>query len=160
MPKISKGKDPQSLGDPKVWAKGAMRGGGLGLFGDFLFSDVNRYGGGIVTSLAGPVFAQGEDAIQATVGNLQRMVRGVETKFGPDLARFLKMNMPGRSLWYTRLATERLIFDEIDRLVDPDAPQKFQRIQRRAEKEFGQQFFAPPGGGLERAPDIGAALGR
>lgn len=63
------------------------------------------------------------------------------------------------SEWYTRLATERLIFDEIDRLVDPDAPRKFQRIQRRAEREFGQRFFAPPGGGVERLPDIGAALG-
>lgn len=81
-------------------------------------------------------------------------------KFGPDIARFVKQNAPGRSLWYTRLATERLIFDNIERLVDPNAARKFERMQRRAEKEFGQSYFAPPGQGVKRLPDLGAVTGR
>jgi hypothetical protein len=32
------------------------------------------------------------------------------------------------------------------------------RLRQRAKREFGQEFFAPPGGGIERLPDLSAAL--
>lgn len=160
LSEISKGKDPQDLTDPRVWAKGAARGGGFGMIGDFLFSDVNRYGGGMVTTLAGPVFAQGEDLVQLTVGNVQRLIAGDETKLGPDLSRFLKMNTPGRSLWYGRLAFERLIFDRLDELADPNASARFRRMEQRAQREFGQGYWAPPGKGIRRAPDLEGMAGQ
>ena len=47
---ISKGRDPPDINNLKFWAKSAARGGGIGLFDDFLFADQNRYGGGIVSS--------------------------------------------------------------------------------------------------------------
>ncbi len=52
LSQIGEGRDPLDMSDPKFWAKSAMRGGGVGLIGDFLFADQNRYGGGIVASLA------------------------------------------------------------------------------------------------------------
>ncbi len=102
------------MSDPAFWAKSAMRGGG-GLFGDFLFADQNRYGGGIVATLTGPVLgSQLPKAIDFTLGNLQELVAEGEAKnAGRKLSRFIEANMPGRSLWYARLAIERLIFDEL-----------------------------------------------
>jgi hypothetical protein len=60
------------MNDPKFWAKSAAQGGGIGLFGDFLFADQNRYGGGIVSSLAEPVIgSQILEAVNLTLGNIQ-----------------------------------------------------------------------------------------
>ena len=68
--------------------------------------------------------------------------------------------MPRRSPFYARLAIERLIEDEIEAAIDPNAPRRFKRIEQRAKKDFDQRFFARPGRGLpQRAPDLGAAVG-
>ncbi len=68
--------------------------------------------------------------------------------------------MPGQSLWYARLAIERLIEDELELMLNPDANARFRRIEKRATKDFNQRFFARPGRGVpQRPPDLRAALG-
>lgn len=162
LSQISKGRDPLPL-DPtteegrKVWQKGLLRGGGLGIFGDFIFSDVNRFGGGITQTLLGPIGGSEIPGLfKLTVGNIQD--RG--DKGGRDLVRFAKLMTPGRSLWYTTLATERLIFDEIQKQIDPDYARNFRSIERRAMREFNQMFFSSPGSGFppERGPRLERAF--
>lgn len=87
-------------------------------------------------------------------------MKGDDTRLGADVSRFVRLYTPGRSLWYGRLAFERMLFDRLAEMADPDAPRRFRRIERRAAKEFGQRYWAPPGGGVERLPDLGAATGR
>lgn len=144
------------------WFQALARGGGLGIFGDFLFSDVNRYGGGIWNTIAGPVLGtQLDQATRLTVGNLQELIKEGEAKnAGRELTRFAELMTPGRSLWYARLAMERLIFDEMQKMIDPNANAAFRRIERRAHRERGQSFFSPPGSGFppKRGPDLGEAL--
>ena len=48
---------------------------------------------------------------------MRKAMQGADTRAGRDLAKFMKKHAPGRSLWYLRLGAERMIFDEIDRLV-------------------------------------------
>ena len=67
--------------------------------------------------------------------------------------------MPGRSLWYARLAMERLIFDQLEAAIDPNAAQSFRRIEQGARRDYGQRFFWKPGKTPpERGPDLGAAV--
>ncbi len=74
--------------------------------------------------------------------------------------RFADGLMPGRSLWYARLAFERLVEDEIEAAIDPIANARFRRIEKRARKDFDQRYWSRPGRGLpQRAPDLGAAVG-
>ena len=163
LSQISKGRDPLDMNDPKFWAKSAMRGGGIGLFGDFLFADQNRYGGGIVSSFAGPVLgSQIPKALKLTLGNIQELVAEGEARNpGRELSRFIEANAPGRSLWYTRLAMERLIFDELEAAIDPNAARSFRRIEQGARRDYRQRFFWRPGTRApQRAPDLGAATGR
>ncbi|MBX3580065.1 MAG: hypothetical protein KF723_22915, partial [Rhizobiaceae bacterium] len=40
------GRDPRPMDNAAFWGAAVLQGGGLGLWGDFLFSDLNRYGGG------------------------------------------------------------------------------------------------------------------
>ncbi len=144
------------------WLQELARGAGLGIFGDFLFSDVNRYGGSVWNTFAGPVLGtQLDQAARLTVGNLQELIKEGEAKgAGRELTRFAELMTPGRSLWSARLAMERLIFDEMQKMIDPNANAPSRRIERRAHRERGQGFFSPPGSGFppKRRPDLGEAL--
>ena len=53
--------------------------------------------------------------------------------------------MPGRSLWYARLALERLIFDELERAIDPKAAKSFRLIEQRARRDFGATVLRAAG---------------
>ncbi|PKL96552.1 MAG: hypothetical protein CVV18_01180, partial [Gammaproteobacteria bacterium HGW-Gammaproteobacteria-8] len=51
---IVKGREPRPADDPKTWVAAMLQGGALGLYGDFLFGEANRFGGGLTQSLSGP----------------------------------------------------------------------------------------------------------
>lgn len=156
---IAKGKDPRDMSSPKFWGAAFIQGGGAGLLGDFLYSSENRYGGGLTTALAGPVAAQISGAADAVASNVRRAFEDKETRTGRDLSRFAQGMVPGGRLWYGRIAMERLILDEIDRLIDDDAPHRFRRIEEKARRDFGQKFWWRPGkSSPERVPDLGAVV--
>jgi hypothetical protein len=55
---------------------------------------------------------------------------------------------------------DRLLWDNLQRVADPEAPRAFQRMEDRARKETQQRFWWGPGDNApERAPAMGAALG-
>ena len=55
---------------------------------------------------------------------------------GSDLTRFADGLLPGRPLWYARLAWERFISDELQAWADGgDAEARFRRIERVARQE-------------------------
>ncbi len=63
-------------------------------------------------------------------------------------------------MWYGRLAFERMVEDEIELMLDKNANARFRRIERRAKKEFDQNYWWRPGRGLpQRAPDLAVAIG-
>ena len=64
-----------------------------------------------------------------------------------------------RSVWYARLAMERLIFDELEAAIDPNAARPFRMIEQRARRDYQQRFFWKPGTRTpQRLPEMGAAL--
>ncbi len=161
MSDISRGKDPAPLAGEnaaKNWGQGLLRGGGLGIFGDFIFSSENRFGGGVMNTLAGPVLGTQLSLVKgATIDNvMERIFEGEAKNVGRETLRAVKLMMPGRSLWYSTLAMERLIFDQIQKEIDPNYTESFRAIQRRALKEHDQLFFSPPGSGFPppRGPDL------
>ncbi|MET3601054.1 hypothetical protein [Martelella mangrovi] len=160
LKQMAAGRDPQDMSDPAFWGAAMLQGGGLGIYGDFLFSNVNRYGGGFSTTLAGPVVERANNLWNLTGGNAIQLASGEDTKFGRELNRFLRSNTPGSTIWYWRLAWERILFDQMQYLMDPEANKAFKRKQRFYEREFGQEFWWKPGEMRpERGPDVGAAAG-
>ena len=95
-----------------------------------------------------------------SAGNIGELIKsGEATNVVPELRRFADGLLPGRSLWYGRLAFERLIEDEIEMALDKNAASRFRRIEKRARKDFDQKFWSRPGRGLpQRAPDLSAAF--
>ena len=146
----------------KFWASAVARGGSMGPIGDFLFSATSRHGNSLAEGLLGPVLgSQLLAGAKFTAGNIGELIKtGEATNVVPELRRFATGLLPGGSLWYTRLATERLIMDEIEMMLDSNAASRFRRIEKRAKKEFDQRYFSRPGRGLpQRAPDLSRAVG-
>ena len=54
----------------------------------------------------------------------------------------------------------RLIFDELEAAIDPNAAKSFRRIERAARRDYDQRFWWRPSTTLPwRGPDLGAATG-
>jgi hypothetical protein len=157
---ILKGKDPRDMTDPKFWGAAFAQGGSLGLYGDFLFSETNRYGKGLTMTMLGPVASLVDDTTRLTLGNLHEFLKGQETNFMRDSVNYLHSYMPGRSTWYARLAIDRMIFDSLREMSDPQANTSFRRIMQNARRDYGQEYWWRPGDPLpERAPEVGAVVG-
>jgi hypothetical protein len=146
---ISKGKDPRPMDNPDFWGGALLQGGGLGIFGDFLAAEQNRFGGGLAETLAGPTASVVSSLIALGMPNVAEWIRGEETNMGRELVRVLGQNTPGGSNWYLRLAYERMVLDELQKMTDPDAYAAFRRRIRKQRKDFGNDFWWAPG---EREP--------
>ena len=156
-----KGRDPMDMTDPKFWGKAIMTGGGLSILGDFLFSQRNEYGRGLQSTVVGPQVGILNDALNLSVGNAFNLAAGEETNFGKELVGFAQRYTPGTSTWFARLALERLVWDNLKRMVDPEADASFRRFERKRRREFNQKHWWAPGDVMpDRAPDFDAAFGQ
>lgn len=153
---IAKGRDPVDMNTGKFLAAAAIQGGGLGIFGDFMFSDTSRYGRGVTSQIAGPVAGLLEDAARLTQGNIAKAAQDKDVNVAGDLVRFGRHYTPAvSSIFYTRLLMERYLFDQLELMVDDNARGRFRRTERRARKDFGQEFFWRPGRtSPTRAPEV------
>jgi len=159
LKEIAKGRDPRDMNDSSFWGSAILSGGGLGIYGDLLFYNVNKFGGGLPETIAGPSVGFLADVGRLTVGNALELAQGEETKFGKEVVDFAKNYTPGSSIWYLRTAMERNIFDQMDLLVNPKAQKDMRRLERKYQKERGQRYWWRRGKQLpERAPDLEAAI--
>jgi hypothetical protein len=143
----------------KNWIAAFLKGGSLGLYGDFLFSGATQANqAGPIAALLGPVAGLAEEAFKLTQGNIIQAMQGKDTNFGAEAVRFVKGNTPGASLWYAKAALDHIIFHQLQEYFSPGY---LAQMQRRAQKEFGQSYWWAPGTGTEgmRAPDLAKAIG-
>jgi hypothetical protein len=141
--------------DPKFWAAAHLQGGGLGIFGDFLHSDQNRYGNTLTKTIMGPGFGLLDDTAKLIIGNLQQFIAGEDTNISADMIQFLRRYTPGSSVWYIRGVYERAILDQLMQMADPKAYKKFRNQMKKREKEYGQNYWWKPGSATpESAPDM------
>lgn len=161
---VLSGKDPRNYnpaGDKGVrnWMAAFLKGGSLGLYGDFLFSGATQSNmAGPIASLLGPTAGLVEEAFKLTQGNVVQALQGKDTNFGAELVRFVKGNTPGASLWYAKAALDHIVFHNLQEYFSPGY---LATMQRRAQKEFGQSYWWTPGTGTDgmRAPDLAKITG-
>lgn len=130
-----KRREPRSPDDPKTWIAAMLQGGALGLYGDFLFGESNRFGGGLTQSLSGPTLG----LIDSTYDLYARM------RDGDDAAaatfRYAINNTPFANLFYTRIMLDYLVLHSVQEALNPGS---LRRMERRIEKENAQQFLIRP----------------
>lgn len=157
---VLNGRDPRNLnpleGGARNWIQAMLKGGSLGIYGDFLFSESTQYGQSPVASVLGPMIGLGESVFNLTQGNITQAILGKDTHAGAELVRFVKGNTPGASLWYAKAALDRIVFHQ---LQEHFSPGYLAKMRARSSREFGQSWWWEPGETApDRAPDL-AAMG-
>ena len=146
---IIAGKEPRP-NNIKTFLASMLQGGGAGIYGDFLFGQANRYGGGAIETLIGP----GIGSIGDVVDLLQK-VKGIALGSGQDARgdaiRLLKNNTPFANLFYTKGAFDYLFWYQMQEALNPGY---LKRMESRVKRDDGQKYWMPPssivatGGGL------------
>ena len=147
---LLKGKEPREVFNKdglewKVALQGALQGGAIGIFGDLIFQDTTRYGAGFASTFSSPLVGDLEAIYKLTKGNYDKAVTGKDTHFGSDAVRLLQSNTPGQNLWYTRLLTDRYIFDKMKGFTDPKYKKKVNTQTKRMRKDYNQKWWWKPG---------------
>lgn len=132
---LVKGVSPRNPDDPRTWMAAFVQGGGAGLYGDFLFGEANRFGGGIISSLAGPTAGD-----ISKLHDLYSRVRDGDDAAGQAF-KFLVNNTPGNNVFYLKSALDYMVVHQIQESLNPGY---LRRMERRLERENEQQFFFPP----------------
>ncbi|MBB5770120.1 hypothetical protein HNP47_000089 [Brevundimonas vesicularis] len=169
---MAKGNDPRPMDDPKFWGAALAQGGGLGMAGDFFYAAQARNGKTAPVAAFGPVGQLASDAWGLTGGNALELTNSLldgedlgeaaaGTNAGREGAKAIANYNPLSSLWWSRAAFSRLVADNLQRALDPEAEEAFQRRARRMEKETGQGQWWPQGSNApDRAPDLSNMGGR
>lgn len=147
---ILQGKDPIAMNQPKFWAQAGLQGGGAGFFGDLVGGVSQAADRTVIGKFSGPLGGLIDDSASF----VSAAVQGKPGAAGKGI-ELLKHVTPGQNLWFSRLATDRLLFDQIHRWADPNYAQGFARREQRAMKEYGQSYWWRQGEtGPDRAPRL------
>lgn len=143
---LAKGKTPKELwgeDGPNLKTIGAafLQSGGLGIYGDFLFAEKNRFGGSWVENLSGPAIG---DII--TLGDLMLRTRDVVANGDPDNAyakdafRLFEGLAPFANLFQVKAGLDFLFINSIKESLSPGY---LRRQEQRAKTDFGQTYYMP-----------------
>lgn len=136
---IAKGLTPRPLFDDDgnvrldTATAALLQGGGLGVFGDFLFAKYNRFGAGPVEVLGGPLVGE-----FANMARLLQTARESPEDFGGDFINFALGNTPAINLFYTRAIMNHLWIYQMQEWASPGY---LERYEKRVERERGQEFL-------------------
>lgn len=148
---ISRGQMPHDLvgsdaaSTAKIWTAAFAQGGGLGLYGDFLFGEQSRNGADFdLGSLGGPILGDAEQVAkivkQSVTGGAVSSRTG-RSQMPGELLRIGSSNIPLINLWYTRLALDYLV---LWRLQEAASPGYLQRYDERVRQQEGSSFIVSP----------------
>lgn len=153
------GRDPLDMTDPRFAARAFLKGGAVGILGDFLYSDTTSHGSnGPAEILAGPLVGTFAEFDRLTRGNVIEAAQGKKTHFGAEAVRFFAGNLPGANLWYAKGVINHLLLHNIQEMLSPGY---LSDMRTRARREFGQRFYWEPGESVpDRLPELSAAGGR
>ncbi|OTG80811.1 hypothetical protein B9T31_16055 [Acinetobacter sp. ANC 4558] len=163
LKELANGNDPSTMWDsedPKktvdFFKRAFAAGGGLPVLGDILVAGMDPSGRDAGDFVAGPLGSDFTTVLALTIGNATQAANGIETNAGNEAFKFVKNKIPGQNLWYTKAATNRLIFNEIQDIIAPGYREK---LQRKAERQFGRTQWLGDfhwGSGFEHvdAPDF------
>lgn len=136
---IMKGREPRPL-SPETFMAAMLQGGGLGIYGDYLFGEASRFGGSPLQTLAGPGLGTISDVIELWQRG-KGMVVGGEGDVAGDVLQLAKSNLPFANLFYVKGAMDYLVWYQFQEMINPGY---LKRMERRVKRENNQQYFLAP----------------
>ena len=136
---VMKGREPRPPSF-ETFVAAALQGGGLGIYGDFLFGQANRFGGGTLETLAGPGIGSAAEAIDLLQRTRFALATGDDDVRG-DAIRFLKSNTPFANLFYTQQALDYMLWYQLQETINPGY---LSRMEQRIKRDNDQEYWLPP----------------
>lgn len=164
LKELALGNDPAAMFDDddnleteaKFFTRAFVAGGGMPIIGDIMVAGMDPSGRDTTDFLVGPVGSDAKAILSLTFGNLNQWYEGKDTNAGNEAYRLLKSKIPAQNLWYTKAATNKLIFDG---LQDAIAPGYREKLIRKAEREQDRTQWWGEWDEIE-SPDFGKAIGQ
>ena len=163
LKELANGNDPATMWDSEdpdktidFMKRSFVAGGGLPVLGDILVAGTDTSGRDTGDFIAGPFGGDFKTILSLTVGNATQAANGIDTNAGNEAFKFLKGKIPAQNLFYTKAATNRMIFDNFQDMIAPDYREK---LLRKAEREHDRTRWLGDfdwGSGFEeaRVPDF------
>ncbi len=150
LAEVVNGNDPQDMTNGAFWASAAVRGGVFGIAGDVAGATQSPFGG-LGTYTAGPGIALMQD--------LARLVTS-GSDFPTETVKLANRYMPGGDLPALGVALDRLFFDRLQLMLDPESINAMHRVARQRSNGRASEAYWLPGEALpSRMPDLKAAIG-
>ncbi|WP_104470356.1 hypothetical protein [Acinetobacter indicus] len=145
LKELSNGNDPQTMWDSddpqktmNFLTRSAIQGGGLSILGDILVAGTDTSGRSATDFMVGPFGSDVKSVLGLTVGNLTQYYEDKDTNAANEAFHLVKNKIPAQNLWYTKAATNRLVFDELQDVIAPGYREKY---LRKAEREHDRTRF-------------------
>lgn len=158
LKELANGNDPATMWDSDdpdktidFMKRSFVAGGGLPVLGDILVAGTDTSGRDAGDFIAGPFGSDFKSLLSLTVGNATQLSDGTDTNAGNETFKFLKGKIPAQNLWYTKAATNRMIFDEMQDIIAPGYREK---LLRKAERQHNRTRFWGDDIGDIQAPDL------
>jgi hypothetical protein len=130
--------------NPDFITQAIFKGGGLGIFGDLVQHINAKDWRDFLTQNAGPLYSGIQD-----VGAV-----AFSKNHGKALARAIKNNTPGSTLWYAKLAFQREVIDQMQAQIDPNYRQSGAKMEQYARQHGTRYWWRPFHGAPDRAPQM------
>lgn len=131
---------PRDPTDPSTMMAAFVQGGAAGIYGDFLFSRVNRFGGGLTETVAGPSLGAIADLAELGLKARDASLSSEDEVKLADILNYGTQNTPWINLFYTRPALDYLILNSAREVASPGVNR---RTLARRKTEYGQQSILP-----------------
>lgn len=158
LKELANGNDPSTMWDSddpqktmNFWTRSAVQGGGLSILGDILVAGTDTSGRSTSDFMVGPLGSDVKAVLGLTVGNLTQYYDDKDTNASNEAFRLLKNKIPAQNLFYTKAATNRLVFDEIQDMIAPGYREK---LLRKAERQHDRTRFWGDDVGDIQMPDF------
>lgn len=145
LKELANGNDPSTMWDSddpqktmNFWTRSAVQGGGLSILGDILVAGTDTSGRSTSDFMVGPLGSDAKALLGLTVGNMTQYYENKDTNAANEAYKLLKNKIPAQNLWYTKAATNRLVFDGLQDVIAPGYREKY---LRKAEREHDRTRF-------------------
>ncbi len=136
--------DEEGRPNAKVWFAALQRGGGLGIYGDFLFSEYDMRMRDFMSAAAGPVYSQ----LNPLASLLTKARDSATDPDGPtsesllySAERFAEDNVPFINMFWIKPVLDTYVFYTLREALSPGV---MRRHERSVEGQGVQEFFISP----------------
>lgn len=136
---------PRDPTDPKTWAAAFVQGGAAGIYGDYLFAQVSRFGNNLLETTIGPTIGTGFQIGELILKARNAALSEDEQVRTADWLTLVTQNTPYANLFYVRPAIDYLLLNS---LREATSPGYMRRQESRRKTEYGQTSGNPIERGL------------